>query len=189
MKKEILYFIAGLAAFSFLFSCEKTKSYSELLKEEEQAVNWFLANQQIVPYIPADSVFKTGPDAPFYKMNNDGTVYMQVINPGSKTNRPKKGETVYYRYKKRNIKDLYNGIDAPWSGNADNLTFNSTSLIFGNQAITSTTILGEGIQIPLYYLGYDSEVNLVIQSPMGRTDEQTICLPYEYNIKYFKAEY
>lgn len=190
MKKKLLYIYSGIAAITILFSsCEKTKSYSELLKEEEQAVNWFLANQEIVPYVPEDSVFKTGSNAPFYKMDDDGYVYMQVVNPGSKTDRPKKGDTVYFRFKVRNLKDLANGIDASWSGNADNLTMNSTSLIYGNTSISSTTKWGEGIQVPLGYLGYDSEVNLVIKSPMGLIEDQTQCLPYEYNIKYFKAQY
>lgn len=189
MKKQLIYILTGLSAICAFSSCDKTKSYSELLNEEERAVNWFLANQEIVPYVPADSVFKTGPDAPFYKMDEDGYVYMQVINPGSKTSRPKKGETVYFRYKYRNLKDLANGVSVSWTGNADDLTKLSTSLVYGNRYLDSTTGWGEGIQVPLDYLGYDSEVNLVIKSPKGIVKDQTLCIPLEYNVKYFKAEY
>ncbi|MDE6296437.1 MAG: DUF4827 domain-containing protein, partial [Muribaculaceae bacterium] len=162
---------------------------SELLNEEEHAVNWYMANQQIVPYIPEDSVFLTGSKAPFYKMDDDGYVYMQIINQGDMQNRPKKGETVYFRYKYQNIKDLAAGTDAKWYGNADKLQENSMSFVYGNTVLTSTTRYGEGIQVPLDFVGYDSEVNVVIKSPKGPVEDQTLCLPFVYNIKYFKAEY
>lgn len=189
MKKTISYLFGALLLLPIITSCDKTKSYSELLNEEEHAVNWFLAQQEIVPYVPADSVFKTGENAPYYKMDDDGYVYMQVINPGNMSDRPKKGDTVYFRYKLKNIKYMAEGYDAPWVGNADNLLQPNTSLVYGNTVLTSTVELGEGIQVPLGYLGYDSEVNLVIKSPKGLTENQTECLPLLYNIKYFKAEY
>lgn len=191
MKKLTRYLGIALsgAALFFCVSCENTKSYSELLTEEEHAVNWFMADQEIVPYVPADSVFITGESAPYYKMDEDGYVYMQVVNRGDMTNRPEKGETVIFRYMNRNIKDLYNGVSAPWSGNANNLNYLSSSLIYGNTVIPSTTVWGEGLQLPLGYVGYNSEVNLVIKSPMGMPEEMSSCLPYFYNIKYFKAEY
>lgn len=188
MKKSIYAFI-GCALLMLATSCDKTKSYSELLTEEEHAVNWYMAQQEIVPYVPADSVFEVGAEAPFYKMDEDGFVYMQVIDTGDLDNRPKKGDIVYYRYKYKNVKDMYNGYTPSWIGNADNLLESSSSLIFGTTVITSTVQLGEGLQVPLKYLGYDCEVNIVIKSPKGPTKLQTECIPYLYNIKYFKAEY
>ena len=180
--------LAGIALL-FCGSCDKTKSYSELLNEEEHAVNWFLAEREIVPYVPEDSVFITGENAPFYKMDEDGNVYMQVVNRGDMSDRPEKGQTVIFRYMARNIKDLYNGLSAPWIGNANDLSYVSDSFIYGNTAIPSTTVWGEGLQLPLGYIGYNSEVNLVIKSPMGMPEEMSLCLPYFYKIKYFKAEY
>ena len=190
MNKKTIYYLGALALLPLLGSCDSTKSYSELLKEEEQAVNWFMAQQRIVPYVPADSVFETGADAPYYKMDDDGYVYMQIINPGDPVSRPQKGETIYFRYLRRNLKDYANGIDSSWYGNADNLLgAPPTSLVYGNTVLSSTTQWGDGIQVPLGYVGYDSEVNLVIQSPQGPYELQTECIPIQYNIKYFKAEY
>lgn len=189
MKIYAYILFAGMISIPVFSSCDHTKSYSELLKEEEHAVNWYMANQQIVPYIPEDSVFKIGTNAPYYKMDNNGYVYMQIVNRGDMNNRPKKGETVYFRYKYQSIKDLANGLDAKWYGNAENLQASSKSLIYGNTTITSTTSFGEGIQVPLEFVGYNSEVNMVIKSPMGPLEDQTLCLPFVYNIKYFKAEY
>lgn len=181
---------AGLLAFlAILTSCNKTKSYTELLNEEEEAANWFLAGQTIVTSVPSDGKFEIGQDAPYYKMNKEGSVYMQVINVGDENSKPKKGDKVYYRFKYCDIKEYYRNGVMEWIGNADNLEYRTTSFFYGNSTLTSTTQLGEGIQIPLDYLNYESEVNLIIKSQMGAVDNQSLCIPYLYNIKYFKAVY
>ena len=183
---------AGLLFMGTLMSCEDTKSYSDLLNEEEHAANWFLSGQRVCVEIPADSVFETGENAPFYKMNPEGSVYMKVIERGNMNDRPKEGQKVYFRFMRKDIKAMYEGGDPAWDGNAgSSLTssWGTTSLIYGNTRLESTTKFGEGIQVPLGYLGYDCRVNLVIKSTQGFTDNQTTCIPYLYDVRYFKAEY
>lgn len=170
-------------------SCEETKSYSELLTEEEHAVNWYLAQHIVSLEIPQNGDFEVGEDAPYYKMDKDGYVYMQVINKGSETDRPEKGDLVYFRYMRLNLKNYQSSGSEVWEGNSEDLNFTSSSLVYGNNVLTSTTQYGEGIQVPLEYLGYDSEVNLIVKSPEGFTEDTSSCLPYVYNIRYFKAEY
>ena len=170
-------------------SCEETKSYSELLTEEEHAVNWYLAQHIVSLEIPQNGDFEVGEDAPYYKMDKDGYVYMQVINKGSETDRPEKGDLVYFRFMRLNLKNYQSSGSEVWEGNSEDLNFTSSSLVYGNNVLTSTTQYGEGIQVPLEYLGYDSEVNLIVKSPEGFTEDASSCLPYVYNIRYFKAEY
>lgn len=67
-----------------LAACDDSKSYSELLEDEDKAVNSFLANQKVINEIPADTVFETGEDAPYYRIEPEGNVYMQVINAGDR---------------------------------------------------------------------------------------------------------
>ncbi|MDE7381583.1 MAG: DUF4827 domain-containing protein [Muribaculaceae bacterium] len=164
-----------------------------MLKKENQAVNWFLSGQRVSVEIPSDSIFEVGPEAPYYKMNEDGTLYMQVLNAGEqdKANRPKDGEKVYFRFSRRNLKMMMNGQDPAWEGNSDNLNsgVGATSFILGNQYLPSTTKYGEGLQKPLRYLGYYSEVNLIIKASEGFLEDQSSCIPYVYNVRYFKAEY
>ncbi len=181
----------GIMLLLSLASCENTKSYSELLKEETEAVNWYLAQNKVVTSVPEDSVFILGDDAPFYRMNADGTVYMRVINPGDKEKRPKKGDTVFFRFMRKNINYLYQGMTVAGEGNAENMnsSLNGTSLVYGNTTLTSTTQYGEGLQVPLGYLGYDCEVDLIVKSTMGFTSDISNCIPYVYNIRYFRAEY
>lgn len=181
----------GIMLLLSLASCENTKSYSELLKEETEAVNWYLAQNKVVTSVPEDSVFILGDDAPFYRMNADGTVYMRVINPGDKEKRPKKGDTVFFRFMRKNINYLYQGMTVAGEGNAENMnsSLNGTSLVYGNTTLTSTTQYGEGLQVPLGYLGYDCEVDLIVKSTMGFTSDISNCIPYVFNIRYFRAEY
>lgn len=183
--------IAGIVLPALLSSCEDTKSYSDLLREEEHAVNWYLAQKNVCVTIPENNKFETGPNAPYYKMDKDGYVYMQIVNPGDADSRPEKGDIIFFRFKRMNIKDYAEGLGEVWNGNADNLnsSYGNTSLVYGNTVLPSTTMYGDGIQVPLEYVGYNSEVNLVIKSPEGFTADGSQCLPYAYNIKYFKPEY
>lgn len=190
----LLLFGTGIA----VSSCSKTESYSELLREEEKAVNWYLAARQIELNIPSDSIsFKTGKDAPFYKLDEEGYVYMQVINKGElnpSTGRPvnkvKPGDLVYFRFLRQNILSLYRGEDAPWSGNSSDVDYSeATSFVYKNTYLSSSTSWGTGIQLPLKFLGYGSEVNLVLKSYTGFMADQTYCVPYIINVRYFKPEY
>lgn len=191
---KALYYSFAIVMVSLMASCEDTKSYSELLTEEEHAVNWYLAQNTVALEIPEDGNFETGATAPYYKMDKDGYVYMQVINKGDMTDeesRPQKGDQVYFRFMRLNLKTLMETGYESWEGNAEDMGAGtgSSSLIYGNNVLTSTTQYGEGIQVPLEYLGYNSEVNLIVKSPEGFTTDVSECTPYKYNIRYFKAVY
>ena len=182
----------------FVFvSCDKTESYSDLLKKEQKVSNWFLAQHKVCNEIPADSIFLTGENAPFYRMDEDGYVYMQVIRGGdikvSDRKLPKTGEQVYFTFTRYNIQTMYqnNTLDVPGVGNQDNfsITIGDTYFIYNNYSVSTSSTFGSGIQIPLSYLGYNSEVNIVLKSYYGFSDESTTCIPYLINVRYFKAEY
>lgn len=194
MKKIITRFLLPIFAFAMLLtagtSCEDTKSYSDMLRTEEVAVNWYLAQQKVVPYVPEDSVFEVGPEAPFYRMDRDGSVYMRVVNTGDMNNRPKKGQTVYFRFSRDNIIELSNGREESSGGLDDSMQYPSWSLIYGNTTLPSTTYYGTGLQVPLGYLGYNCEVDLIVKSISGMSGDIGECIPYLYRgLKYFKAEY
>ena len=189
--RKIKFFIIGLLPSIALIggACSKTESYSELLRQEEKAVNWYLASCKVENSIPADSTsFITGSDAPFYRLDEDGYVYMQVVNKGD-DEKVDKGDLVYFRFMRSNIKYMYEGIDVKPEGNSDYLNMGPASFVYQNQNLTSTTQWGTGIQMPLRFLGYNSEVNLVLKSYYGFMEDQTYCVPYLINIRYFKPEY
>lgn len=180
--------------------CSKSQSYSELLREEEKACNWYLSQYNICLELPEDNKdFITtgtlkadgslyGEDAPFYKLDEEGYVYMQVVS-ADYSDMVAEGDLVYFRFTQESIKDLYEGITPTPEGNGDYLAYGSASFVYKNTYLQSTSAWGEGIQMPLKYVGYFSEVNLVLKSYYGFTDRQTYCIPYIINLKYFKPEY
>lgn len=191
-KKFITIQIPLTAAFLFMFiSCEKGESYADLLKKEEKAVNWYLSGESVEIDIPADSIFITGEDAPFYRMNEEGTVYMRVIDAGDVTDKPKNGDRVYFRYSRMNLRNFYEADTEAWYGNSSDLSEAtiSTSFILGNFTLASSYQFGSGLQVPMNYLGYNSRVRLVIKAQAGFYSEQSQCLPYVYDVRYFKGVY
>lgn len=187
--KNILYIIGLTFSAIGTCACSDSESYANLLKEEEKAVNWYLAQKTVCLEIPKDSIFLMGPDAPYYKMDEDGYLYMQVINPGDAEKKAEKGDKVYFRYMRMNIKNLYKNGTETWAGNAQNMEMAPASFWFDNYRLEDSQTYGQSIQVPLKYLGYNCEVNLVLKSYQGFTAEQAYCLPYAMNIRYFKAEY
>ena len=190
MNKIVPSLLVGLAAVA-VSSCNDSESYSDLLKEEEKAANAYLANQRVEMSVPADSVFITGNDAPFYRMDEDGYLYMQVVNAGNKEDRPEINDQVYFRFTRWNLNNWYSADVWQSEGNSDNMNngLGATSFVFGNTSLANSALFGSGIQVPLYYLGYDSEVNLVLRSYYGFSTDASACVPYLVNVKYFKAEY
>lgn len=195
MKKAKKYYIPLIisAIFILISGCSKTQSYSELLRDEEHAVNWYLANYNVALELPEDikdviTYNEKGEDAPFYKLDEDGYVYMQVVRANF-DDMVSEGDLVYFRFQRESILDLYNDIEGESTGNSDYLPNGTTSFVYKNTYLSSSTTWGTGIQMPLRYLGYNSEVNLVLKSYYGFAEEQSYCIPYIINLRYFKPEY
>lgn len=168
-------------------ACKDSKSYAELLNEETKSVNAFLADQNLILGIPEDSVFLFGPDAPYYRLDEDGNVFMQVIDPGSDRKVPDNAQ-VYFRFTRYNLHEYAaTGVLPSGYGNSDNMLSGNASFRFGNYTLTSSSQWGSAIQLPLNFLGYDCEVNLVVKSQLGLSSEISQVIPYLYNLRYFEA--
>lgn len=191
IQKKFAFMMISMMGIIFS-SCDNTRSYSDLLKEEQKVSNWFLAQHRVCNEMPSDSVFETGPNAPYYKMDPDGYVYMQVVTPGDK-DIPEAGDQVYFTFTRYNIQTMYanNSLKVEGTGNQDDFlnSVGQSYFIFGNYYVTSSAQFGQGIQWPVSYLGYNSEVNILLKSYYGFQSEQTTCVPYLVNTRYFKAEY
>lgn len=170
-----------------LSSCNKGKSYAELLDEENKSVNIFLSNQRVVGYVPADSVFEVGENAPYYKMDEDGNIYMQVLNVGDMNDKAEQNQLIYFRFMRYNLNEYAQGVEPKGEGNANSLG-GVYSFRFENYTLSSSAQYGSGIQLPLSYLGIGCEVNLVIKSQYGFTSEIPNVIPYKYHIRYFKSQ-
>lgn len=169
-------------------SCNDDTSYAELLADEDKACNNFLADHRVINSIPKDTVFETGPDAPYYRIDPDGNLYMQVLYAGTKApeNKLEDDDLVYFRFTRYDLLDYKNGELPEGSGNQDDMSTTNTWFRFNNYTIPTSSSWGYGIQAPLNYLPIDCQVNIVIKSQMGLTNETAMVVPYLYNLRYYR---
>lgn len=180
--------LSALLSTVVLSSCNDRKSYAELLTDEMHAVNTFLANHNVILDIPADNDFEVGPDAPFYRLDEEGNVYMQVLSKGNPDMMAESDDLIYFRFTRSSLY-TYDPSDGSFSnswGNSEDLSVGSASFRFNNYTLSSSSQWGAGLQTPLLYLGMFSRVNLVIKSQYGLSSEISQVVPfYYYDVRYF----
>ncbi len=192
MKKtlKMLAAMAVLLIATGATSCSDNKSYAEKLEDERRACNAYLANYVVIDGIPVDSVFEVGPSAPFYRIDPDGNVYMQVLKAGDRKNdRAKTSETIYFRYTRYNLTYWYTQ-DHAWigEGNADDMTMAACYLKYNDYTLPASSQWGYGLHLPLGLLGVNCEVNLVIKSQFGLLNEISYVTPFMYHVRYFHSQ-
>ncbi|MBQ6079047.1 MAG: DUF4827 family protein [Muribaculaceae bacterium] len=191
MKRVFNYsLLLGLFAIVMLSACNDDQSYADRLNEERNAVNAYLANHRVVMSIPEDSVFEVGENAPFYRIDVDGNVYMQVLNAGDKVNdKAKTGEPIYFRYSRYNLSTWYaDGTWTVYSGNETSMDAMSCTFNYADYTLPSSSQWGYGLQFPLLFLGVECEVNLIIKSQYGFTNEISYVTPFFYHVRYFHSQ-
>lgn len=186
--KILSYILIAIAVLGTV-SCSDNKSYAELLTDETKNVNAFLANQKVINEIPEDSIFEAGEDAPYYRIDETGNIYMQVVKYGTQE-KAEDDQQVYFRYTRYNLSQ-YNAATGELPegmGNSEDLEYEPTWFRFKNFTLTSSSQYGAGIQMPLYFLPLGSEANVVIKSQYGMTSEISYVTPFLYNIRYYKGK-
>ncbi|MDE5822385.1 MAG: DUF4827 domain-containing protein [Paramuribaculum sp.] len=185
--KSKLMAIAAIVACVSIQSCSDKKSYAELLEDENKAVNVFLSDHKVVGSLPADNKFETGDNAPYYQIDKEGNLYMQVISIGD-GEMVTDNQIVYFRFKRANLTYYGNGAELEWEGNSDNIEYGDQSFRFNNTSLESSYQWGTGVQTPLEYLPLNSHVRLVVKSQLGWTSEIAYVVPFLYDIRYFPAK-
>ena len=113
-------------------------------------------------------------------------LYMQVINAGTKGNRVADDEQIYFRYMRFPLA-LYSNGTLP-SGEGNMITISPAWFRFNNFQLQTSYQWGQGVQMPLHYLPVDCEVNIVLKSQMGLSDETANVQPYLWHITYQRRE-
>lgn len=187
MKSSFIYPIILTLCYIFISSCSNSKTYAELLTDESHYVNNFLADHKVINQVPEDTVFQYGPDAPYYRLDDDGNLYMQVVDPGTPGNMVESNELLYIRFTRYNLSLYNNGNLGEGQGN-DNVLGGNYSFRYGNYELNSSYSMGMGVQAPLNYLPVDAVVNIVIKSQYGMPTEMSYVIPYLYSIRYFRPK-
>ena len=187
MKRQIISILSLLALLMAVSSCSDSKSYAELLNEENQVVNAFLAQHRVVETWPGVDNCEVGEDAPFYCVDDEGNVYMQVIRKGDGTF-PEEGEHVSFTYLSYDLNYYVVGSDSNvGSGNLNSPGSSAaTYFIFDDYTLEQSSQYGTGIQIPVKLLGFGSKVNVVIKSQAGPSAYMSYVIPFLYDIAYYK---
>lgn len=186
-KYKALYTILAVVIASVLtVSCKDTKSYADLLGEQDKYCNNFLADQKVILEVPADTVFITGEDAPYYRIDDEGTLYMQVLKAGTKGNMVANDEQIYFRYTRYALANYKNGKLPSGAGN--NITLSPAWFRYNNYNIQSSYNWGQGVQTPLSLLPVDCEVNLLVKAQMGFTQETADVQPYLFRLTYERRQ-
>lgn len=190
MKKISHLFLLATVACAALTSCSEGESYSDRLNAERNACNTYLAGQKVINKIPADTNFITGKDAPFYRIEENGQVYMQVVKAGDRKNdSAKQGETIYFRFTRSNLELWYStGVLELSQSNEMDLSQEATYFNYKDFTLPVSSQWGYGIQLPLNYLGVECEVNLIIKSQYGFTSDMSYVVPYLYHVRYFHSQ-
>ncbi len=189
INKSVISALLALTFMAIMTSCRDTTSYADLLNDERHAVNSYLSNFKVVNEIPADTIFEVGEDAPFYRIDKDGNVYMQVLRAGDrKKDAPKKSQRIYFRYMRYNLNLWYDNGSWEGDGNEKDMSLSPAYFLYNNYNDTETSLWGYGIQMPLPLLGLDCEVNLLIKSQYGVTAEISYVQPYLFHVRYFPSQ-
>ena len=186
--KAILYLSAFIAS-TALVSCSSGETYAELLRDERKVSNKFLSQYRIINGIPEDTIFECGEDAPYYRIEEEGNVYMQVLYQDSLSNRPEYNDRIYFRFTYFSLYDWdEDPTDYTVSGNMYDMSTLSSYFLYGNFDVESSYDYGYGLQLPMIYMGINSEVNLLIKSQYGFSDYISYVIPYHFHVKYYPSK-
>ncbi len=187
MKLRLFSVLLGSVVLLSLISCDDDKSYADLLRDERKATNAFLSNYRVVNEIPVDTIFEVGEDAPFYRIDPDGNVYMQVLEIDNVKIKPEPDQPVYFRFMRLDLNSLYTDGVEYWTGNAENMVADPTFFLYENYTLNSSAQYGYGLQLPMKFVGLNSKLNLVVKSQYGFTDEISYVVPFLYTITYYPS--
>lgn len=176
MKKGF-YILLIMFAAVWVVSCDKTKSYTDMLKDQEKAIAKLERDSGFVflSDFPKDSIFKWNE---FVELDNG--VYLNIINKGTKERAVLGETTILCRFKVR----LFMGSDTGIYANSliPPLIYNHPEKFkYGSVQGIETTPYSNlncaGLQSALEYVGDSSRVRLIVPFKQASSDFQSAGMP------------
>ncbi len=192
MKKLLLFclFLLGLsAAFQ---ACDNTKTYAEMLEDEDNAIADFIRDSNIVvisqsTFYAQDSMTNVERNE-YVRLASD--VYMQIVDKGSGDSVVNNDE-VLVRFTEYSLLDdttTLSNVDAV--GIVDRFRYTSSSSSIAASFLDGYMLTYYGSQVPagwlvpLVYVRDRAHVKLIVPSKMGHQTAMQSVYPYFYDIKY-----
>ena len=198
MKKLVLLFLS-LLAFSFAFqACDDSKTYAEMLEEEDDAIAAFIRDNDIqvisqTEFFNNDSTTDVSKNE--YVQLSSG-VYMQIVDKGSDNlaDTVKNNDLILVRFMEYSILDKdtsLSNLNAVETVDEFKYTVTSSSIagIFTQGYMLSyysSTAVPAGWLVPLPYVRDMAHVKLIVPSKMGHSTAMQYVYPYFYDIKKYQ---
>lgn len=204
MKKLVLLFLS-LLAFSFAFqACDDSKTYAEMLEEEDDAIAAFIRDNDIqvisqTEFFNNDSTTDVSKNE--YVQLSSG-VYMQIVKKGiededgnllNPNDTVKNNDLILVRFMEYSILDKdtsLSNLNAVETVDEFKYTVTSSSIagIFTQGYMYSYygTSVPAGWLVPLPYVRDMAHVKLIVPSKMGHSTAMQYVYPYFYDIKKYQ---
>lgn len=203
MKKLVLLFL--LLAFSFAFqACDDSKTYAEMLEEEDDAIAAFIRDNDIqvisqTEFFNNDSTTDVSKNE--YVQLSSG-VYMQIVKKGiededgnllNPNDTVKNNDLILVRFMEYSILDKdtsLSNLNAVETVDEFKYTITSSSIaaIFTQGYMYSVygPSVPAGWLVPLPYVRDMAHVKLIVPSKMGHSTAMQYVYPYFYDIKKYQ---
>ncbi len=204
MKKLVLLFLS-LLAFSFAFqACDDSKTYAEMLEEEDDAIAAFIRDNDIqvisqTEFFNNDSTTDVSKNE--YVQLSSG-VYMQIVKKGiededgnllNPNDTVKNNDLILVRFMEYSILDKdtsLSNLNAVETVDEFKYTITSSSIaaIFTQGYMYSVygPSVPAGWLVPLPYVRDMAHVKLIVPSKMGHSTAMQYVYPYFYDIKKYQ---
>lgn len=182
MKKTGYIVLSLVALLVFGASCNKTKTYADLLKEENRAIDKFIAKNKLIilDALPQNGEFKSNE---FYRDPATG-VYYNIIDVGDTVNynKIKVGDEVYVRFSglkffSENDTTEYSNLDPIRSPFPEEFVYRGPVTMINKSLYSATT---PGWAVPLGSVGHTGRVKMIIPFNMGSINDQMAYTPTYY---------
>ena len=197
--KKLAYLFLALFTLSIAFqACDDTKSYAEMLEDEDDAIAQFLRDSNIT--VISQSEFYANDSVTDLERNEyvqlASGVYMQIISKGvdDLSDTVKNNSIVLTRFYEYNILDketFYSNLDIVYMVDAFRYVVNSSSIAgiftegyYMQNSTTGGTAVPAGWLVPLEYVRNRAHVKLIVPSNMGSQYCLQAVIPCFYDIKY-----
>lgn len=199
MKKLTFFFLALMALCIGFQACDDTKTYAEMLEDEDNAIEAFIRDSNITvitqsQFYAQDST--TDPAKNEFVQLASG-VYMQILDKGveDKSDTVKNNDIILVRFSEYDMLNKYtsySNLDIVYMVDEFRYVVTSSSIagIFtgGNYMYSTSssvnTAVPAGWLVPLEYVRNKAHIKLIVPSKMGGNVGMQNVIPYYYDIKY-----
>lgn len=198
MKKLTFLFLSLLLFGAAFQACDNTKTYAEMLEEEEDAIKAFIKDNNIrvisqTEFYNNDSITDTARNEYVHLASG---VYMQIRDKGSDNpaDTVKKNDKMLVRFSEFNISENTAGVSNmyyPDILDEFNYTVTSTSIagIFTRGVMMSyyqSPAVPAGWLVPLTFVRDMAHVRLIVPSKMGHSVAMNSVYAYYYDIRRYQ---